>query len=140
MKKQALLKTLRMNISINPAPIIAQQLLARLENLTKGELFTPGDFVYYENGREHGYGFVYQRKNALRCVFWSEYRNTDQIVVYDGPVPAEVAAKINDTNSAAGVMDALDAMDDAAYISKKFFACGDYERAVTYIIQMIRRK
>jgi hypothetical protein len=77
----------------------------------------------YANGREQGFALSDWCEPNARKVAWSEFRRSDQIVVYYGPrVDFE-----HNTNIPS----------DAVYENAKFFACGEYNKAAKFIVKYL---
>ena len=75
-------------------------------------------YVYpYHNGRERGWQLI----NDDKAITFSEYRNTDQIVVYCG--------SIQEFNNAIP--------SDKIYFTKTFFAYDDYVKAATFCLNYL---
>ena len=75
-------------------------------------------YVYpYHNGREKGW----QLTNRDKAVTFSEYRNTDQIVVYCG--------------STTDFKDAIPS--EEIYSAKTFFACNEYVKAAIFCLNFL---
>lgn len=71
----------------------------------------------YHNGREHGWSLSGLSASGARTVSFSEYRSSDQIVVYFG--------------DSADFSDGIP--NDQVYKSAKFFPTGSYEKAAKFI-------
>jgi hypothetical protein len=85
-------------------------------NLLEFEFDTNNLYVEnYANGREQGYHLRLWRKD--KALTFSEYRNTDQWVVYIG--------KPADFNNGTP--------NEKVYAEKKFFGCYDYNELINFI-------
>jgi len=103
----------------------AQKVLEHISKMVSKEI--EKDFVVkmYANGREQGYHIQhYGRK--IRGVSFSEYRNTDQIVVYFG---------LAQNFSANGHVP-----DAKTYEKKEFFGNNKHKKAAEFIVNFLTSK
>jgi hypothetical protein len=102
---------------------VADKVLAAVKQELAGQTFTVVVYPYF-NGREHGWTLVVAGSGHATGVTFSEYRNSDEIVVYPGTNPFVGAQPV--TNE--------------VYADKRFYPAGAYRRAAKFIARCLRAR
>ena len=101
--------------------LVADNILSTIKTLWPETYILTVYIECYQNGREQGYSLIYYTDTSMQSISFSEYRSSEEIVVYHG-------------------LHSMRGLSDNAYRNRKFFGFGHTKEAAEYILSLMPKQ